>query len=56
MPEHDAITRGRRRIVGLPADVDSAPIPQRGGLGKAWQLFGEELKPLLDELNRELVA
>lgn len=29
---------------------------QRGGLGKAHQLFGEQLHKLLDELNLKLVA
>lgn len=29
---------------------------QRGGLGKAHQLFGDQLTKLLDELNRQLVA
>jgi hypothetical protein len=38
----------------LPATF--SPLVQRGGLGNAWQLFGEELEPLLGELNRELVA
>ena len=29
---------------------------QRGGLGKAHQLFGEQLPKLLDELNEVLAA
>jgi type I restriction enzyme R subunit len=29
---------------------------QRGGLGKAHQLFGEQLPKLLDELNEALAA
>jgi len=37
-------------------DFDNAPFVQRGGLGKVHQLFGEGLEPLLDELNRVLVA
>jgi type I restriction enzyme R subunit len=37
-------------------DFEFAPFAQHGGLGRAAQLFGEELAPLLDELNRELVA
>ena len=32
-----------------------APFNQRGGLGKAYELFGEELEGLLEELNLELV-
>jgi len=37
-------------------DFDYAPFSQRGGLGKARQLFGEQLPELLDELNRVLAA
>ena len=37
-------------------DFDFAPFAQYGGLGRAVQLFGHGLEPLLDELNRELVA
>ena len=33
-----------------PDDFDYAPFSQRGGLGKAHQLFGEQLPKLLDEL------
>ena len=33
-----------------------APFSQHGGLGQAYNLFGEKLAPLLDELNLELVA
>jgi len=32
------------------------PIAEQGGLGKAAQLFGKELRPLLDELNEALAA
>jgi len=39
-----------------PDDFGYAPFAQRGGLGKAHQLFGEELTKLLDELNTLLVA
>jgi type I restriction enzyme R subunit len=39
-----------------PDDFDYAPFSQRGGLGKAHQLFGDTLLPLLDELNLKLVA
>src|SRR4051812_37368031 len=34
-----------------PDDFDYAPFSQRGGLGKAHQLFGDKLLPLLEELN-----
>lgn len=37
-------------------DFDYAPFVQRGGLGKAHQLFGEQLPKLLDELNEVLAA
>jgi type I restriction enzyme R subunit len=39
-----------------PEDFDYAPFSQRGGLGKAHQLFGEQLPKLLDELNEVLAA
>ncbi len=39
-----------------PDDFDYAPFSQRGGLGKAHQLFGNELSRLLDELNEVLSA
>ncbi len=39
-----------------PDDFDYAPFAQQGGLGKAHQLFGEQLLPLLDELNEVLVG
>lgn len=39
-----------------PDDLDLAPFNQRGGLGKAHQLFGEQLPKLLDELNSVLAA
>ena len=49
-----------------PDDFDYAPFlvspkpgeggNQRGGLGKANQLFGEQLPKLLDELNEVLAA
>ena len=39
-----------------PNDFNYAPFSQRGGLGKAHQLFGPELPKLLDELNEVLAA
>ena len=38
------------------ADFQLPPFSQQGGLGKAHQLFGEELGSLLDELNTALVV
>jgi type I restriction enzyme, R subunit len=37
-------------------DFDFAPFVQRGGLGKAYQVFGDDLLPLVNELNEVLVA
>ena len=37
-------------------DFQYAPFNQQGGLGKAYELFGDELPGLLEELNLELVA
>jgi len=39
-----------------PEDLELSPFNQRGGLGKAHQLFGEQLSKLLDELNEVLAA
>ncbi|HRE83483.1 MAG TPA: type I restriction-modification enzyme R subunit C-terminal domain-containing protein [Opitutaceae bacterium] len=39
-----------------PDDFGYSPFAQRGGLGKAHQLFGDQLNPLLEELNLALVA
>ena len=37
-------------------DFERVPFAQMGGLGKAYQLFGERLQPLLNELNQVLAA
>ena len=39
-----------------PDDLELSPFNQRGGLGKAHQLFGAELPNLLNELNDVLAA
>jgi type I restriction enzyme R subunit len=39
-----------------PEDFKYTPFGERGGLGKAHQLFGEQLPKLLDELNEVLAA
>jgi len=39
-----------------PEDLELSPFNQRGGLGKAHQLFGNDLNRILDELNLTLVA
>lgn len=38
------------------ADFDFAELADKGGLQKAWGLFGKELDTLMDEMNGELVA
>ena len=37
-------------------DFDAVPFNQKGGLGRAHQLFGADLPKLLDELNTVLAA
>ncbi len=37
-------------------DFDAGALAAKGGLQKAWGVFGEQLDPLMDELNLELVA
>ncbi|MBB4756983.1 restriction endonuclease subunit R [Xanthomonas arboricola] len=37
-------------------DFDYAQLAGKGGLQKAWNVFGEQLDGLLDEMNEELVA
>ena len=58
-------TRSDGREIALPApdlfgaemdDFDYAPFAQKGGAGKAFQVFGERLGPLLTELNEVLAA
>jgi len=39
-----------------PEDLELSPFNQRGGLGKAHQLFGDGLNQLLNELNEVLAA
>jgi type I restriction enzyme R subunit len=39
-----------------PDDFDEVPFNQHGGLGKAYQLFGEDLSMILQELNERLAA
>ncbi len=39
-----------------PDDFEEVPFSQRGGLGRVYELFGDDLTPLLDELNEVLVA
>lgn len=37
-------------------DFEYAPFAQQGGLGKVYQLFGEELNTMIEELNETLAA
>ncbi len=37
-------------------DFEYAPFAQQGGLGKVYQLFGEELNTMIEELNEALAA
>ncbi|MCT7406604.1 type I restriction endonuclease subunit R [Aliarcobacter cryaerophilus] len=37
-------------------DFELAPFNAKGGLGKMWQLFGEEMNNIIDELNEALAA
>jgi type I restriction enzyme, R subunit len=37
-------------------DFELDPFNKKGGLGKMWQLFGEETDSLINELNESLVA
>jgi type I restriction enzyme R subunit len=37
-------------------DLDYTPFVERGGIGKAFEVFGDQLTPLLDELNEVLAA
>ncbi|MDE2843848.1 MAG: DEAD/DEAH box helicase family protein [Chloroflexota bacterium] len=39
-----------------PSDLQYAPFAQRGGIGKAYDLFGDELAGLLEELNMTLAG
>ena len=50
----------KERIAGsltvAPADLQSPPFSTHGGLGRARQLFGTDLNPLLEELTLVLAA
>jgi type I restriction enzyme R subunit len=39
-----------------PEDFEYAPFTQEGGLGKVYQLFGDELNTLIEQLNESLAA
>ena len=37
-------------------DFEYTPFSQEGGLGKVYQVFGDQLNTVIDELNEKLVA
>ncbi|MDP1930503.1 MAG: type I restriction-modification enzyme R subunit C-terminal domain-containing protein [Gammaproteobacteria bacterium] len=37
-------------------DLETAPFDSKGGMGRMYQLFGERMDGVIEELNRELVA
>jgi type I restriction enzyme R subunit len=39
-----------------PDSFEYTPFAEHGGLGKAYQVFGERLRPLMDELTEALAA
>ena len=39
-----------------PDDLDLSPFDRRGGLGRFYEVFGEDYEKILMELNVELVA
>ena len=39
-----------------PGDLQYAPFAQRGGIGRAHALFGDDLAPLLEEMNLALAG
>lgn len=42
---------------GIELDgFEHAPFAQEGGLGKVYQLFGDELNTLIEQLNESLAA
>ncbi|MEW6677754.1 MAG: type I restriction-modification enzyme R subunit C-terminal domain-containing protein [Pseudomonadota bacterium] len=39
-----------------PGKFEHVPLAQEGGLGKVYQLFGDELNSLIEQLNESLAA
>ncbi len=37
-------------------DLETAPFDAKGGMGKMYQLFGNNMDSLIDELNEALAA
>ena len=40
----------------MPDDLDLSPFDAKGGLGKFYDVFGDEYESVLQEMNEELVA
>ena len=40
----------------IPDDLDLSPFDRKGGLGKFYDVFGDEYEAILEEMNEELVA
>ncbi|RMG78911.1 MAG: hypothetical protein D6712_20505, partial [Chloroflexi bacterium] len=39
-----------------PDDLDYTPFDARGGRGRMWQLFGDDMEKIIEEMNEALVA
>ena len=39
-----------------PGDLELSPFDRKGGLGRFYEVFGEQYQAVLAEMNRELVA
>ena len=39
-----------------PEDLDLNPFDRRGGLGRFYEIFGDDYEAILQEMNLELVA
>jgi type I restriction enzyme R subunit len=37
-------------------DLDYTPFDAQGGRGRMWELFGDDMDDIIDEMNKELVA
>lgn len=37
-------------------DLEYSPFDRQGGLGKMWELFGDKMDEIIEELNEGLVA
>ena len=49
--DHVAISMHKERD-----DFDYSPFAEQGGLGKAWQLFGNDLDGIIEEMNERLAV